>query len=44
MCDVTLKVRISSKELLSRIDMEPVGDVVRRGKLRYYGHVDRKSV
>jgi len=43
MCGVTLKDRISSEELLSRVGVEPVDDVVRRGRLRWFGHVERKS-
>jgi len=43
MCGVTLKDKISSEELLSRVGVEPVGDVVRRGRLRWFGHVERKS-
>jgi len=38
-----LKYRTSSEELPSRIGEEPVGDVVRRGRLRWFGHVERKS-
>ena len=43
MCGVTLKDRISSEELLSRVGVKPVDDVVRRGRLRWFGHVERKS-
>ena len=43
MCGVTLKNRISSVELYSRLDVEAVSDVVRRGRLRWFGHVERKS-
>jgi len=43
MCGVTLKNRISSAELYSRLDVEVVSDVVRRGRLRWFGHVERKS-
>ena len=43
MCGVTLKNRISSAELYSRLDVEAVSDVVRRGRLRWFGHVERKS-
>ena len=42
MCGVTLKDRNSSKELLSRLKIESVLDVVGRGRLRWFGHVERK--
>jgi len=34
---------MSSEELLSRVGVESVGDVVRHGRLRWFGHVERKS-
>jgi len=40
MCGVTLKDRKSSDELLGRLGVE---DVVRRGRLLWFGHVERKS-
>jgi len=43
MCGVTVKNRISSMELYNRLDVEMVSDVVRRGRLRWFGHVERKS-
>ncbi len=43
MCGVTLKNRISSAELYNRLNVEEVSDVVRHGKLRWFGHVERKS-
>ena len=43
MCGVTLKDRKSNLELLQRLGIEGVGDVVRRGRLRWFGHVERKS-
>ena len=43
MCGVTLKDRNSSEELLSRLKIESVSDVVRRGRLRWFGHVERKQ-
>src|SRR5664279_2665345 len=39
----TLKNKISSVELYSRLDVEAVADVVRRGRLRWFGHLERKS-
>src|SRR5664279_3107577 len=43
MCGVTLKDKISSVELYSRLDVEAVSDVVRRGRLSWFGHLERKS-
>ena len=43
MCSVTLKNRILGKELYSRLNVEEVADVVRRGRLRWFGHLERKS-
>ena len=40
---MTLKNKISSVELYSRLDVEAVVDVVRRGRLRWFGHLERKS-
>ena len=42
MCGVTLKNRISSAELNKRLDLENVTDVVRRGRLRWFGHLECK--
>jgi hypothetical protein len=42
MCGVTLKDRKSSDELLGRLGVEDV-EVVRRGRLLWFGHVERKS-
>ena len=42
-CGGTLKERISSEELRQRLDVECVMDVIRRGRLRRYGHVMRKQ-
>ena len=43
MCGVSLKNRISSAELNSRLGVEAVVDIVRRGRLRWFGHLERKS-
>mgnify|MGYP006376082139 FL=1 len=43
MCGVTLKNKISSGELYSRLNVEAVSDIVRRGRLRWFGHLERKS-
>ena len=42
MCGVSLKDKVSSEELLSRLGVESVYDIVRRGRLRWFGHVERK--
>lgn len=41
MCGVTLKERKHSEELLARLGIEGVAEIVRRGRLRWYGHVER---
>jgi len=41
MCGVTLKDRVASDELLSRLGIESITEVVRRGRLRWFGHVER---
>ena len=41
MCGVTLKDRCESVELLDRLGIEAVEDVLRRGRLRWFGHVER---
>ncbi len=43
MCGATLKNRISSKKVYSRLNAEEVSDVVRRGRLRWFGHLECKS-
>ena len=43
MCGVNLKDRISSEELNKRLGVERVADVVRRGRLRWFGHLERKD-
>src|SRR5664279_4828720 len=43
MCGVTLKNKISSVELYSRLDVEAGSDVVRRGRLRWFCHLERKN-
>jgi len=42
MCGVSLKKRISSKELNERMGVVCVADVVRQGRLRWFGHLVRK--
>src|SRR5260221_8246293 len=43
MCGVTLKDRKTNEELLGRLGIECVFDVVRRGRLRWFGHIERKN-
>jgi len=44
MCGVSLREEKSSDELLGRLGIVSVTDVVWKGRLRWYGHVDRKDV
>ena len=42
MCDVTLKDRnLSNVELRDRLCIESISEVMRRGRLRWFGHVER---
>ena len=43
MCGVNLEDRRPSIELSKCLDVEPVADVVRCSRLRWFGHVERKS-
>jgi hypothetical protein len=43
MCGVTLRDRISNKELYSRLGIDSISSIVTRGRLRWYGHVQRKD-
>ena len=43
MCGVCRKSRISSEELNARLRMEAISKIVRCGRLRWYGHLERKS-
>ena len=43
MCGVTLRDRIASAELYSRLGLEEVGVVLRRGRLWWFGHLERKN-
>src|SRR2546425_789497 len=43
MSGVTLKDRRTSEELKQRLGIESVDTVVSRGRLRWYGHVERKN-
>ena len=43
MCGVSLKDRKCSVDLYSFLGVQSVDEVVRRGRLRWFGHVERKS-
>ena len=43
MCGVTLKDIKTNEEMLGRLGIECVFDVVRHGKLRWFGHIERKN-
>ena len=43
MCGVSLKDGKSSAELLSRLGIVSVVEIVEKGRLRWYGHVERKD-
>ena len=43
LCGVTLKDRCKSEELRKRLDIEDVADVIRKSRLRWYGHFERKD-
>ena len=43
MCGVMLKDRKTSEELRSRIGIENMADVIQRGRLHWFGHVNRKE-
>ena len=44
MCGVSLKKRLPTAKLLEWLGIESVLDIVRRGRLRWFGHVERKPV
>src|SRR6266446_4178714 len=43
MCGVTLKDKRSCATLLSRLGIDCVEEIVRRGRLRWFGHLERKN-
>ena len=43
MCDVSLKDRKSSQEIVSWLGIDPVSILAKRGRLRWFGHVERKN-
>ena len=44
MCGVSLKDRKRSEDLYNLLGINCVADVVRHGRLRWFGHLERKSV
>ena len=44
MYGVTLKNKIPTVELMRRLGIESVVEVMRRGRLRWFEHVERKEV
>ena len=40
---MTLKDRYKSEELRKRLEIEDVADVVRKSRLEWYGHLERKD-
>src|SRR5664279_5045026 len=44
MCGVSLKDRKSSEELRQWLEIDNVAGVIRRNRLRWFGHVERKDV
>jgi hypothetical protein len=44
MCGVRLSDRVKSEELYRRLGIEEVREVVKRGRLRWFGHVERMDV
>ena len=43
MCGVTVKAIKSNEELRQRLGVAAISDVVRRNKLRWFGHVERRG-
>ena len=41
MCEVTLRDKVPTAELRRRLGIEGVVKVMRRGRLRWFGHVER---
>ena len=41
MCRVSLRDRCSNEELRARMHLEPISNIMRRNRLRWYGHVYR---
>ena len=43
MCSMSLKDRVPIEELRRRLDIESILELVRRARLRWFGHVERKE-
>src|SRR5271163_2463175 len=43
MCGVSLRDKIPTEELRARLGIKGVLELVRRGRLRWFGHVERKA-
>jgi hypothetical protein len=43
MCEASVKNRKTSRELLSRVTVDSVSEVGKHGRLRWFGHVKKKS-
>ena len=43
MCGVSLQDRISAENIMLHLGVEKVLNVVRRGRLRWFGHFERKE-
>ena len=43
MCNVTLNDKQRSNSLLDKLGIDPIEEVVRRGRLRWFGHVETKK-
>ena len=43
MCGVTLRNGKTSEEIRNRLGIVSVSDLVRQGRLRWFGHVERKD-
>ena len=43
MCGVSIKKHLSNEELRGRLGIDCVSDAVRCGRLRWFGHVERKG-
>ena len=44
MCEVTLRDKVPTVELRRRLEIESVVEVMRRGRLRWFGYAERKEV
>ena len=43
MCGVSLRDRKSSEELRQRLGVESIRECVRKGRLRWFGHIERRE-